>query len=124
MRKRLMAFVAIAAVANAGCSESAYSADEGAENNPAYSTNEERGGETYADYDERRDELGGSAGSVGEYGCTEDCSGHDAGYAWAEERGITNPDDCGGKSWSFEEGCRQYAAEQGDAGSEDEDSDY
>jgi len=45
------------------------------------------------------------------YGCTDDCSGHEAGYGWAEENGITNPDDCGGNSLSFEEGCRAYAEE-------------
>lgn len=48
----------------------------------------------------------------GSYGCTEDCSGHDAGYAWAEKRGITDPGDCGGNSQSFIEGCRDYAEQQ------------
>lgn len=46
------------------------------------------------------------------YTCTSDCSGHEAGYAWAEEQGISDPDDCGGNSESFEEGCRAYAEEQ------------
>jgi hypothetical protein len=73
---------------------------------------EERGGETYEEYDKRRDSYGGERGAVGGYGCTQDCSGHEAGYAWAEERGIANPDDCGGNSFSFEEGCRAYAEEQ------------
>lgn len=41
--------------------------------------------------------------------CTEDCSGHEAGYQWAEEMGIDNPDDCGGNSQSFVEGCEAYA---------------
>jgi len=45
------------------------------------------------------------------YDCTEDCSGHEAGYDWAEEKGITDPDDCGGNSNSFIEGCRAYAEE-------------
>lgn len=44
--------------------------------------------------------------------CTEDCSGHQAGYDWAEEKGITDPEDCGGKSDSFIEGCETYAEEQ------------
>lgn len=44
--------------------------------------------------------------------CTDDCSGHEAGYKWAEEKGINDPDDCGGKSNSFIEGCRSYAEEQ------------
>ncbi len=50
--------------------------------------------------------------TFGGYACTEDCSGHEAGYQWAEEQGISNPDDCGGDSMSFEEGCRTYAEEQ------------
>jgi len=45
------------------------------------------------------------------YPCTEDCSGHEAGYEWAEEQGITDPDDCGGNSDSFIEGCQAYAEE-------------
>lgn len=49
-----------------------------------------------------------------EYPCTIDCSGHEAGYEWAEEHGITNPDDCGGKSQSFIEGCQSYAEENSD----------
>lgn len=35
------------------------------------------------------------------YPCTQDCSGHEAGYEWAEENDITYPDDCGGSSQSF-----------------------
>lgn len=45
------------------------------------------------------------------YTCTEDCSGHEAGYEWAEENDITDPDDCGGNSQSFIEGCESYAEE-------------
>lgn len=47
------------------------------------------------------------------YGCTQDCSGHEAGYNWAEENGITDPDDCDGNSQSFTEGCQAYAEEEG-----------
>ncbi|NCS97222.1 MAG: hypothetical protein GW762_01360 [Candidatus Pacebacteria bacterium] len=43
--------------------------------------------------------------------CTSDCSGHEAGYEWAEDKGITDPDDCGGNSDSFIEGCEAYANE-------------
>jgi hypothetical protein len=53
------------------------------------------------------------------YECTDDCSGHEAGYQWAEERGITDPDDCSGKSESFIEGCRAYA--EGASPDDDED---
>lgn len=45
------------------------------------------------------------------YPCTVDCSGHEAGYNWAIKKGITDPQQCGGKSLSFVEGCR--AAAQG-----------
>lgn len=44
--------------------------------------------------------------------CTEDCSGHEAGYQWAEENEIQDPYDCGGNSDSFIEGCESYAEEQ------------
>jgi len=44
--------------------------------------------------------------------CTGDCSGHKAGYDWAEKKGITDPSDCGGNSDSFVEGCKSYAREQ------------
>lgn len=45
------------------------------------------------------------------YECTDDCSGHQAGYEWARKKGITDPDDCGGNSQSFIEGCKSYAVE-------------
>lgn len=45
-------------------------------------------------------------------GCTGDCSGHDAGYEWAERNSIVEFDDCVGprtrKSSSFLEGCQEY----------------
>lgn len=47
----------------------------------------------------------------GGYPCTIDCSGHEAGYAWAEQKGIDDPDNCGGRSQSFIEGCMAYAEE-------------
>ncbi len=46
--------------------------------------------------------------SFGSYDCTEDCSGHEAGYEWAEDNGIDDEDDCNGYSQSFIEGCWQY----------------
>lgn len=46
------------------------------------------------------------------YNCTSDCSGHEAGYEWANENGIDDPDDCDGNSDSFIEGCQAYAEEQ------------
>ena len=45
------------------------------------------------------------------YICTLDCSGHEAGYQWAEDHDIDDADECGGDSQSFIEGCRAYAEE-------------
>lgn len=41
--------------------------------------------------------------------CVANCSGHDAGYEWAEQNAIADPNDCGGDSDSFVEGCMAYA---------------
>lgn len=43
--------------------------------------------------------------------CTEDCSGHEAGYEWAEDNDIDDVDDCSGNSNSFNEGCESYVEE-------------
>jgi len=45
------------------------------------------------------------------YECTDDCSGHIAGYDWAEANDIKNKDKCTGKSQSFIEGCYSYVEE-------------
>ena len=50
--------------------------------------------------------------TFGGYECTEDCSGHKAGYEWAEEHNITDESDCGGNSQSFIEGCQTYTRPQ------------
>lgn len=42
-------------------------------------------------------------------------SGHDAGYQWAQDHSITNPDECGGNSQSFREGCLLWVKEQKDS---------
>jgi hypothetical protein len=47
----------------------------------------------------------------GDYECTDDCSGHEAGYEWAEENYIEDADDCGGNSNSFTEGCITFVEE-------------
>ena len=49
--------------------------------------------------------------TFGGYDCTEDCSGHEAGYNWAEENDISNEYDCDGNSNSFNEGCITYVNE-------------
>ena len=47
------------------------------------------------------------------YPCTDDCSGHEAGYEWAEEHGITQDDvdNYSGNSNSFMEGMQSYVDE-------------
>lgn len=44
--------------------------------------------------------------------CTEDCSGHDAGFAWAADNRIRRRSGCSGDSRSFEEGCETYVKER------------
>jgi hypothetical protein len=46
-----------------------------------------------------------------DYPCTQDCSGHEAGYRWAEHKGIEDSDDRRGNSNSFIQGCKAYVAE-------------
>jgi hypothetical protein len=53
-----------------------------------------------------------SAGDFKGYPCTEDCSGHEAGYEWAERKDIDEESDCSGNSQSFIEGCQAYVEEQ------------
>nr|NTI33097.1 hypothetical protein [Rhizobium rhizogenes] len=40
--------------------------------------------------------------------CTDDCSGHKAGYEWAEQNDVKDSSECSGNSTSFEEGCQAY----------------
>jgi hypothetical protein len=42
--------------------------------------------------------------------CTEDCSGHEAGFDWARDEGVTDSSDCSGSSQSFVEGCEAYVS--------------
>ena len=46
------------------------------------------------------------------YQCTQDCSGHKAGYEWAMKKRITNKSNCTGNSKSFREGCYAWVDEQ------------
>jgi hypothetical protein len=54
------------------------------------------------------------------FNCTVDCSGHEAGYRWAEQHSIDDEDYCpDGDSESFYEGCIAYIrgiADQADNG--------
>jgi hypothetical protein len=47
--------------------------------------------------------------TYGGYQCTDDCSGHAAGYEWAKEHEIDDEAKCPeGNSQSFHEGCLAY----------------
>jgi hypothetical protein len=54
------------------------------------------------------------------YLCTEDCSGHEAGYNWAQDNNITSETDCSSNSNSFNEGCSAWV-EENNQSNEDED---
>lgn len=43
--------------------------------------------------------------------CTEACSGHEAGFEYAKENELTDPEACDGNSESFVKGFREYAEE-------------
>lgn len=43
--------------------------------------------------------------------CSEDCSGHIAGWEWADRNAVTEPEECRNHSRSFEEGCRTSVAQ-------------
>lgn len=50
------------------------------------------------------------------YACKDGCEGHQRGYDWAEEKGISDPDDCPidpHNSHSFTEGCWAEAGREG-----------
>ena len=40
--------------------------------------------------------------------CTDDCSGHNAGFEWAKDHDIDDESECRGNSASFIEGCQTY----------------
>ena len=52
------------------------------------------------------------AQKFGGYPCIGDCSDDKAGYRWARQNGITDPDSCTGNTGSFIEGCRVYARQR------------
>ena len=54
----------------------------------------------------------GEAGVFRGYPCTKDCSGHAAGYRWADDRDITDPNVCPYSNNSFWEGCLAHTDEQ------------
>ena len=69
------------------------------------------------------------ARTFGGYECTIDCSGHKAGYEWAEDKGITNKSQCdqilvsSPNRTSFYEGCLTYVEDPSRGADEDDDGD-
>ncbi|MER8583107.1 hypothetical protein NKG95_31160 [Mesorhizobium sp. M1423] len=53
--------------------------------------------------------------------CTEDCSGHKAGYDWAQQNGISDESACSSNSQSFNEGCQTYLEDPNRGSDEDDD---
>jgi hypothetical protein len=53
------------------------------------------------------------AREFGSYDCSDDCSGHAAGYRWAEAHAISSDSDCPlrGRAISVYEGCLVYVAD-------------
>lgn len=64
-----------------------------------------------------------NAREFGGYECTDDCSGHSAGYRWAEAHNITNESNCplNGNATSFYEGCLAYVEDPDRGADEDDD---
>ena len=102
-----LVIVALVGLVGCGSPEPGYDADAYAASEEEESRNaDERAADAAAD-------LAGTTYSDqrGTGACTSDCGGHNAGWAWAEENGVTDPGECGGNSQSFIEGCEAYAEE-------------
>ncbi|MGG7554976.1 MULTISPECIES: hypothetical protein [Pseudomonas] len=55
------------------------------------------------------------------YQCQGDCSGHQAGYNWAEQNDIDDENSCSTPSQSFNEGCQSYVEDGSGVASSDDD---
>lgn len=66
---------------------------------------------------------GAHAREFGGHDCSDDCSGHAAGYRWAEAHSITSDSDCPlrGGAISFYEGCLVYVEDPDRGADEDDD---
>ena len=51
--------------------------------------------------------------------CTQDCSGHEAGFQWAQENDLTETYQCGGDSQSFIEGCEGFVQQRAEQAEEE-----
>jgi hypothetical protein len=106
--RNLIAFAAFLAMLMSACGGSSGSSGSG------YRYADDAPSESEFDEDAARDRAVDdlayeSYSSIGEpYGCPEDREGHEAGFEWAKENGITDRS-CYGDSDSFNEGCQAYA---------------
>lgn len=63
--------------------------------------------------------------TYGGYECTDDCSGHKAGFEWAQQNDIQDESDCeGSSSQSFAEGCKVYVENPGRNADYDDDGEF
>ncbi|MGA7326251.1 MAG: hypothetical protein WBX25_17650 [Rhodomicrobium sp.] len=68
--------------------------------------------------------LNTEARTFGGYECTDDCSGHAAGYRWAAEHDIDEEQYCPeGDSQPFHEGCLVHTQDSNRGYTEDDDGD-
>jgi hypothetical protein len=76
-------------------------------------------------YENAQDDLSGATyEDVGDTSaCTVDCSGHNAGFEWAQQQGVTDRSECSGDSKSFVEGCEAYADAVEESADEETDED-
>ena len=56
------------------------------------------------------------------YTCLGDCSGHQAGYDWAEQNDVDDESSCSTPSASFNQGCESYIEENAASVSEDDEA--
>lgn len=97
-----------------------YAADAEAAADAAEEAADEARQAVYEEHGADSDGTGADASNVdasdvedsGNYVCTQDCSGHEAGFAWAQENDVADASDCGGNSQSFIEGCEAFAEER------------
>lgn len=47
----------------------------------------------------------------GDFICTNDCSGHEAGFLWAKQKGVRDEAECDGSSDAFQQGCFTFVKE-------------
>lgn len=55
--------------------------------------------------------------------CLGDCSGHQAGYDWAEQNDVDDESSCSTPSASFNQGCESYVEDKAASDSDEEEDD-